>query len=310
MAPARLGHLAPALLGHADPDHPLRGAAATCRCRTTSCRWCCPRTSCRTAPATRSRSTPAFVDRHVPEVRRAGAARDRHDGHVRRFVLVLRALRLPGRGQAMVDERVELLAAGRPVHRRHRARDPAPALRAVLVEGDARPRAGEVRRAVREPAHPGHGAEPRLPPRPTTRGSARSSRRRSSTSSTTTPDGSPAHGRRPTASRSTTPASRRCRSRAATASTRRSSSTSYGADTARFFIIFTSPPEQTLEWSDAGVEGAFRFLKRVWAFARRPRQRYSRVGEARERVSGYRSRPTGRAATRRSPRRVARSTST
>ncbi|HSD40924.1 MAG TPA: leucine--tRNA ligase [Burkholderiales bacterium] len=40
----------------------------------------------------------------------------------------------------------------------------------------------------------------------------------------------------------------------------------YGADTARFFIIFTSPPEQTLEWNDAGVEGAARFLKRVWAF--------------------------------------------
>jgi len=41
----------------------------------------------------------------------------------------------------------------------------------------------------------------------------------------------------------------------------------YGADTARFFIIFTSPPEQTLEWSDAGVEGSFRFLRRVWGFA-------------------------------------------
>jgi leucyl-tRNA synthetase len=41
----------------------------------------------------------------------------------------------------------------------------------------------------------------------------------------------------------------------------------YGADTARFFMMFASPPEQTLEWSDAGVEGAYRFLKRVWAFA-------------------------------------------
>jgi len=41
----------------------------------------------------------------------------------------------------------------------------------------------------------------------------------------------------------------------------------FGADTARFFIIFTSPPEQTLEWSDAGVEGSFRFLRRVWSLA-------------------------------------------
>jgi leucyl-tRNA synthetase len=39
----------------------------------------------------------------------------------------------------------------------------------------------------------------------------------------------------------------------------------YGADTARLFVMFASPPEQTLEWSDAGVEGGHRFLKRVWA---------------------------------------------
>lgn len=39
-----------------------------------------------------------------------------------------------------------------------------------------------------------------------------------------------------------------------------------GADTARLFIMFASPPEQTLEWSDSGVEGANRFLRRLWAF--------------------------------------------
>jgi len=38
----------------------------------------------------------------------------------------------------------------------------------------------------------------------------------------------------------------------------------YGADTARLFILFASPPEKDLEWSDAGVEGSFRFLNRVW----------------------------------------------
>jgi leucyl-tRNA synthetase len=43
----------------------------------------------------------------------------------------------------------------------------------------------------------------------------------------------------------------------------------YGADTARFFMMFAAPPEQTLEWSDAGVEGAHRFLRRVWNFAQR-----------------------------------------
>ena len=41
----------------------------------------------------------------------------------------------------------------------------------------------------------------------------------------------------------------------------------YGADTARLFVMFASPPEQTLEWNDAAVEGAHRFLKRVWGFA-------------------------------------------
>ncbi|HSC95399.1 MAG TPA: leucine--tRNA ligase [Burkholderiales bacterium] len=41
----------------------------------------------------------------------------------------------------------------------------------------------------------------------------------------------------------------------------------YGADIARFFMMFTSPPEDTLVWSDAGVEGAARFLRRLWNFA-------------------------------------------
>jgi leucyl-tRNA synthetase len=38
----------------------------------------------------------------------------------------------------------------------------------------------------------------------------------------------------------------------------------YGADTARLFMMFTAPPEQSLEWSDEGVQGSFRFLRRVW----------------------------------------------
>lgn len=45
----------------------------------------------------------------------------------------------------------------------------------------------------------------------------------------------------------------------------------YGADTARLFMMFAAPPEQSLEWSDAGVEGASRFLKRLW------RQAYEHV---------------------------------
>jgi leucyl-tRNA synthetase len=38
----------------------------------------------------------------------------------------------------------------------------------------------------------------------------------------------------------------------------------YGADTVRLYMMFTSPPDQSLEWSDSGVEGAYRFLRRLW----------------------------------------------
>ncbi len=41
----------------------------------------------------------------------------------------------------------------------------------------------------------------------------------------------------------------------------------YGADTVRLFTMFAAPPEQSLEWSDSGVEGAYRFIKRLWALA-------------------------------------------
>jgi len=43
----------------------------------------------------------------------------------------------------------------------------------------------------------------------------------------------------------------------------------YGADTARLYTMFTAPPEATLEWNDAAVEGSYRFLRRVWNFSAR-----------------------------------------
>ncbi len=54
----------------------------------------------------------------------------------------------------------------------------------------------------------------------------------------------------------------------------------YGADTARLFTMFASPPEQTLEWSGTGVEGANRFLRRVWAFAFANAARIGSAGKA------------------------------
>ena len=41
----------------------------------------------------------------------------------------------------------------------------------------------------------------------------------------------------------------------------------YGADTARLYMMFTAPPEATLEWNDSSVEGSYRYLRRVWNFA-------------------------------------------
>lgn len=46
----------------------------------------------------------------------------------------------------------------------------------------------------------------------------------------------------------------------------------YGADTVRLFMIFAAPPEQSLEWSDSGAEGAFRFLKKLWTFGFKQRE--------------------------------------
>ena len=46
----------------------------------------------------------------------------------------------------------------------------------------------------------------------------------------------------------------------------------YGADTARFYTMFTSPPDATLEWSDSAVEGSYRFLRRVWNYGYHYRQ--------------------------------------
>ena len=61
----------------------------------------------------------------------------------------------------------------------------------------------------------------------------------------------------------------------------------YGADIARFYMMFTAPPEQTLEWSDASVEGASRFLRRVWALGYEINQRGSGAAVATAFVTAF-----------------------
>jgi leucyl-tRNA synthetase len=54
----------------------------------------------------------------------------------------------------------------------------------------------------------------------------------------------------------------------------------YGSDTSRLFSLFAAPPEKDLEWSDKGVEGAFRFLNRVWTLVQRHQQELRTVSLA------------------------------
>lgn len=54
----------------------------------------------------------------------------------------------------------------------------------------------------------------------------------------------------------------------------------YGADTARLFILFAAPPERDLEWSDQGVEGAYRFLSRLWRIVEHYAKRMAPTDEA------------------------------
>ena len=111
--------------------------AATCRCRRRTCPSSCPEDCVPDGGGNPLAKRADFVDTTCPEMRRPGEARDRHDGHVRRLVVVLHALRLP---RCADDGRrpQRLLEPDGPVHRRHHACDPAPALRALLDQGDAR----------------------------------------------------------------------------------------------------------------------------------------------------------------------------
>ncbi|MCB1871975.1 MAG: leucine--tRNA ligase [Gammaproteobacteria bacterium] len=54
----------------------------------------------------------------------------------------------------------------------------------------------------------------------------------------------------------------------------------FGADTVRLYTMFTSPPDQSLEWSDEGVEGAHRFLRRLWGLAWNRREEIAAAGNA------------------------------
>ncbi len=66
----------------------------------------------------------------------------------------------------------------------------------------------------------------------------------------------------------------------------------YGADTSRLFILFAAPPEKDLEWSDKGIEGAHRFLGRVWAFVMKRAEKLSSLKDAEDGLRSGHIRPS------------------
>ena len=153
LPPARLADQPPALLGHADPGHllperdgivpgPRRGPAGP------------PARDGRlraAAATTRSTTTRRSCTSTCPTLRRPGPARDRHDGHVHRLVVVLVPLPVAAtRRTAPVDRaHGRSLDAGRPVHRRRRARGHAPAVQPLLHQGDGATSAWSATRTSR-----------------------------------------------------------------------------------------------------------------------------------------------------------------
>ena len=112
----------------------------------------------------RARPSSDLEARHLPAMRRQGAARNRHHGHLRGFVLVFRALhRSLEREGADHARRRQPDDAGRPVYRRRRARDPASALQPLLHPRDEGHRPHRHGRAVRRHVHAGHGGARDLP---------------------------------------------------------------------------------------------------------------------------------------------------
>jgi leucyl-tRNA synthetase len=102
---------------------------------------------------------PTWKNTDLPGLRRPGDPRNRHDGHVYVLVVVSPGLSLAlAQGRAVRRERVQLLDAGRYLHRRHRARQHAPDVHAFLPQGPARRRHHRRPRANDPTAQPGHGA--------------------------------------------------------------------------------------------------------------------------------------------------------
>ncbi len=140
---ARLAGVAAALLGGSHPHRVLRCLRGGPGARRPAAGAAAGHHRLRAQGQVASGRGRALGQHHLPHLRRSGPAGERHHGHVRRFLLVLPALRLALAGRrGLRPGGGGLLAAGGPVHRRGRARHPPPDVLALLHQGALRPGSG------------------------------------------------------------------------------------------------------------------------------------------------------------------------
>ena len=174
------------------------------------------------------------------------------------LVVVFRALHRSvdqNRADRSADGRC--LDAGRSIYRRHRARDPASALQPLLHPRHEGDRACRARRAVRRPVHPRHGRARDLSHRERRMGGAGGSQdgdRRRQPPRHVLATGEPVE---------IGPIEKMSKSKRNTVDPDDIIDT-YGADAARLFMLSDSPPERDVEWTEGGVQGASRFVQRLW----------------------------------------------
>jgi leucyl-tRNA synthetase len=220
-------------------------------------------------PAEQVRGLP---EGRLPLLRPTRAARDRHHGHLRGLVLVLHALLRPDQPGRHGRRRRRLLDADGPVHRRHRARHPAPAVRALLDQGHARPGLVKVDEPFTKLLTQGMVLN-HIYSRRTEKGGKEYFWPQ---------DVEHVHdeagkviGAKLVKAVGDLPVGTAIDYEGVGTMSKSKNNgvdpqdliEKYGADTARLYTMFTAPPEATLEWNDAAVEGSYRFLRRVWGFA-------------------------------------------
>src|SRR5450830_1336674 len=271
LAPARLGREPSALLGHADPDHPLPGARPRAGARKRPAGGAAAGLHSRWLgqPAAQARRLPCRCD--LPGVWPAGAPRNRHHGHLCGLVLVLHALLRSEEQRGHGGRWRQLLDADGPVHRWHRARHPhllyarfwtkvmrdlglvkvdepfTKLLTQGMVLNHIYSRKGE------------NGAKDYFWPNDVENVS-------DETGKVVAAKLKIAVGNLPAGTLVDYEGIGTMSKSKNNGVDPQDLIEKYGADTARLYTMFTAPPEATLEWNDAAVEGSYRFLRRVWNF--------------------------------------------